>query len=158
MNLTSIITLSIFFSAIAIVSISIAGTTKGLKSYECKQKYSSGFTFIDKVWKPTTLSNISYILRPLGTSRFEYGLYETEEDEFPSLCLWDDAGKRNILVCKMDGIFYGQIFTFASKSATYTYTDTSAFLNHAGKTPNSVHIEMGSCTVIKDEPKYRVLP
>ncbi|WP_340676592.1 hypothetical protein [Paraglaciecola sp.] len=129
------------------IAISHAGTTFGLKSYKCTQTQSTGFIFINNQWSPTSFSTIDYILRPLGTTQFEYGLYKTEIDEFPSICEWNDANKREILSCMHEDIGGLNNFIFSVSSKKFVHSSTASYINHDNKTPNSIFIEIGACNI-----------
>jgi hypothetical protein len=146
----SIKILTLLFCSFTSVSV-LGGKTLGLNSYKCVQEYSSGFVFSGDKWNQSSFSTISYILRPLGTNLYQYGLYKTDLDEFPSVCEWEYHGTRNILNCKMDAQVGGESFTFSSKTSKYVHTESSAYLDHDGDTPNSVYIELGSCSVIQSK-------
>jgi hypothetical protein len=133
-----------------IASCASAGTTFGLKSYKCAQDKSTGFIFVENEWKTTSFSTIEYILRPLGTDQYQYGLYQTEADEFPSICDWKNPLERNELRCTIDVLSdgsKGDMFLFGSKNNRYIRSSATAFLNHDSKSSNSAYLEIGSCQV-----------
>ncbi|MCW8880273.1 MAG: hypothetical protein OQJ89_08995 [Kangiellaceae bacterium] len=142
------------FSALVISLISTivtGGTTIGLKSYKCTQEKSTGFVFIGGQWKSTSFSTVDYILRPLGTDNYEYALFETENDEFGTVCRWREQFKRKILECTIDKLgnkAKGKLFMFDSSSLKFIHSSINSYMDHDNKTPNSVYIEMGTCKEI----------
>jgi hypothetical protein len=129
------------------INISNAGTTIGLKSYKCTQTQSTGFIFTTNKWSTTSFSTVDYILRPLGTDKFEYGLYETEIDEFPSICEWNNTNIREVLSCKRASFSGLDNFTFSVDTKKFVRSTTASYINHDNKTPNSIYIEVGECKI-----------